>query len=243
MRVLAALDDSACARPVATSLWRWHACWVPRSMRCTCSRTAASGARRCGGGRRSAPHRRGESGRVSAARGASRGRRATVVGRSDTAGGRPRRLGRNRARDEGEAAGRRRSGRGDTPESAQPRPRSARRHPADVPRATEDDRARPGLGTRDRAPPCLRDRLGSRVHRPAAARNARLGRRVPRPLQPVSARARQARDEGREPWEHVVGVAREVDADVIALGWAQELAAGRARVVRPPSRTPRCPCS
>jgi len=35
-----------------------------------------------------------------------------------------------------------------------------------------------------------------------------------------------------EPEEHVVAVAREIDADVIALGWAQELAAGRASVVR-----------
>jgi nucleotide-binding universal stress UspA family protein len=34
-----------------------------------------------------------------------------------------------------------------------------------------------------------------------------------------------------EPHEHVVAVAREIDADVIALGWAQELAAGRAPVV------------
>jgi nucleotide-binding universal stress UspA family protein len=35
-----------------------------------------------------------------------------------------------------------------------------------------------------------------------------------------------------EPHEHVVDVAREIDADVIALGWAQELASGRAPVVR-----------
>jgi nucleotide-binding universal stress UspA family protein len=35
-----------------------------------------------------------------------------------------------------------------------------------------------------------------------------------------------------EPREHVVDVAREIDADVIALGWAQELSAGRAPVVR-----------
>ncbi len=35
-----------------------------------------------------------------------------------------------------------------------------------------------------------------------------------------------------EPHEHVPAVAREIDADLIALGWAQELAAGRARVVR-----------
>lgn len=35
-----------------------------------------------------------------------------------------------------------------------------------------------------------------------------------------------------EPDENVVGVAREIDADVIALGWAQELAGGRAAVVR-----------
>jgi nucleotide-binding universal stress UspA family protein len=35
-----------------------------------------------------------------------------------------------------------------------------------------------------------------------------------------------------DPDEHVVAVAREIDADVIALGWARELAAGRAAVVR-----------
>jgi nucleotide-binding universal stress UspA family protein len=35
-----------------------------------------------------------------------------------------------------------------------------------------------------------------------------------------------------KPYEHVVAVAREIDADVIALGWAQELAEGRAPVVR-----------
>ncbi|MBD0291909.1 MAG: universal stress protein [Thermoleophilia bacterium] len=35
-----------------------------------------------------------------------------------------------------------------------------------------------------------------------------------------------------EPREHVVAVARESDVDVIALGWAQELAEGRAAVVR-----------
>jgi nucleotide-binding universal stress UspA family protein len=35
-----------------------------------------------------------------------------------------------------------------------------------------------------------------------------------------------------QPEEHVVTVAREIDADLIALGWSQELAAGRAGVVR-----------
>jgi nucleotide-binding universal stress UspA family protein len=34
------------------------------------------------------------------------------------------------------------------------------------------------------------------------------------------------------PSEHVVGVARELDADMIALGWAQDLSPGRAAVVR-----------
>jgi hypothetical protein len=35
-----------------------------------------------------------------------------------------------------------------------------------------------------------------------------------------------------EPPEQVVSVAREIDADLMALGWAQTLAAGRAGVVR-----------
>jgi nucleotide-binding universal stress UspA family protein len=35
-----------------------------------------------------------------------------------------------------------------------------------------------------------------------------------------------------EPEEQVIAVAREIDADVIALGWAQEFAAGRAPIVR-----------
>ena len=35
-----------------------------------------------------------------------------------------------------------------------------------------------------------------------------------------------------EPEEHVVAVARDIDADVMALGWSQQLAAGRAAVVR-----------
>ena len=34
------------------------------------------------------------------------------------------------------------------------------------------------------------------------------------------------------PEEEVSGVARETDADLIALGWSQELAPGRAAVVR-----------
>ncbi len=46
--------------------------------------------------------------------------------------------------------------------------------------------------------------------------------------------AEQVRLETRvgEPGKQVVGVAREIDADVIALGWAQEIAADRAPVVR-----------
>jgi nucleotide-binding universal stress UspA family protein len=54
-----------------------------------------------------------------------------------------------------------------------------------------------------------------------------LARYSPVPLEHVRFEMRVG-----EPKEHVVAVARETDADVIALGWAQELAAGRAPVVR-----------
>jgi nucleotide-binding universal stress UspA family protein len=64
-------------------------------------------------------------------------------------------------------------------------------------------------------------------HESAAWASEFLARYSPCPPEDVRLECRVG-----DPARHVVAVAREVDADVIALGWSQELAAGRARVIR-----------
>jgi nucleotide-binding universal stress UspA family protein len=64
-------------------------------------------------------------------------------------------------------------------------------------------------------------------HETAAWANEFLVRYSPRPPEDVRLESRVG-----DPADEVVSVAREIDADVIALGWAQELAEGRAPVVR-----------
>jgi hypothetical protein len=70
--------------------------------------------------------------------------------------------------------------------------------------------------------------MPSRFHCSRISRSTRfLARYSPCPPEAVRLETRVG-----QPHEHVVAVARELDADVIALGWAQELAPGRAPVVR-----------
>jgi nucleotide-binding universal stress UspA family protein len=44
-----------------------------------------------------------------------------------------------------------------------------------------------------------------------------------------------------DPVEEIVSVAHEIDADVVALGWSQDLAGGRARIVRAALETAKLP--
>lgn len=64
-------------------------------------------------------------------------------------------------------------------------------------------------------------------HEPAAWAGEFLARYSPCPPEDVRLECRVG-----DPARQVVAVAREIDADVIALGWSQELAAGRARIIR-----------
>jgi nucleotide-binding universal stress UspA family protein len=63
-------------------------------------------------------------------------------------------------------------------------------------------------------------------HEAAAWTNEFLARYSPAPPRDVRMEVRVG-----EPADEIVSVAREIDADVIALGWAQDLVAGRAPVV------------
>lgn len=63
-------------------------------------------------------------------------------------------------------------------------------------------------------------------HETAAWIDEFLARYSPAPPEEVRLESRVGR-----PADEIVSVAREIDADVIALGWAQDLAAGRAPVV------------
>ncbi|MEJ7793476.1 MAG: universal stress protein [Gaiellaceae bacterium] len=64
-------------------------------------------------------------------------------------------------------------------------------------------------------------------HETAAWAGEFLARYFPHPPEDVRLESRVG-----DPAEHVVSVAHEIDADLVALGWEQELAPGRARVVR-----------
>jgi nucleotide-binding universal stress UspA family protein len=64
-------------------------------------------------------------------------------------------------------------------------------------------------------------------HETAAWTSEFLARYAPCPPETMRLESRVG-----DPVEEIVAVAREIDADVVVLGWAQELSAGRAPVVR-----------